>query len=268
MNLPSKDSCSFDPLLKSFWDADFEGFLSPNSGKNKYFLNRQRVLSAVESLLKKLPPPDSSSVLVADIACGTGNAGLFFVKNGYNVEFVDNEEKFFDYIQLKHPQEKLQFHKSDVNNLELVEKYDGVFFGEAIEHMAHPLETFKTLHRCLKRGGYLVLTTPNGSFKNCNEPCWEEVKNDHERNSKLANTIGNHVCEFKPSELKSLAKEAGFIVEEHFLVNSDTVSRRSALRRILPFNLMRSLDKKWAKKKVDGSKDEGRIQILLAQRAH
>jgi 2-polyprenyl-3-methyl-5-hydroxy-6-metoxy-1,4-benzoquinol methylase len=268
MILPKEELCNQDPLLKSFRDADLNGFLHPQKTSNRYFLTHQRVRSAVEALIRRLPKAGDPSTLVADIACGPGNAGLLLSEAGFNVEFVDNETRFFDYIKMKSHREDKDFLASDVNSLDVNQKYDGIIFGEAIEHMAEPSRTLEVLHKSLKRGGHLVLTTPNGDFVDCSEPCWNDVKNDKERNRKLANNIGNHVCEFKPSELKSLVKEAGFVVLEHFLVNSKTVSRRSLLRRLLPFSSLRKLDQKWSKRKVGHGKDLGRIQIIVAQRAH
>lgn len=268
MKLPEASLCNNDPLLKSFYEDDRVGFLSESKGKNKYFLTRQRLQSAVELLKTKLPDSNSKNILVADIACGTGNAGLMLEENGFNVEFVDNEERFFQYIKMKKDSPKISFLLENVNNLSVEEKFDGIVFGEAIEHMANPADTLAKLHASLKRGGFLVVTTPNGNYKDCQEPSWSEVKSNPERNNKLANTIGNHVCEFKPAELRELVKESGFLVYEHFLVNSWQISRRSLLRRILPINILRKLDLKWAKRTTQDGKDYGRIQILLAQRAH
>jgi hypothetical protein len=134
--------------------------------------------------------------------------------------------------------------------------------------MANPDKTIINLRENLKTGGVLCLTTPNGDFINCYEPNWESVKNNPERNNKLANSIGNHVCEFTRNELKSLLKENGFNIILHETFLSESLSRRSILRRILPLNLLVRWDLYISRKNTKSGKNLGRTQIVLAQRAH
>ncbi|MGZ3787675.1 MAG: class I SAM-dependent methyltransferase [Bacteriovorax sp.] len=266
MFLPAEDQCRSHPFLNNLRNEDERGYFSKKRGTNQAFLMRRRYLLGYE-MIKSVCPKNSSDFAIADFACGSGNVGLLLAEDGFKVDFIDNEKLFFDYIKLKSNQKNLNFIVGDCSTYKSDKKYDAIFFGEAIEHMAHPSETINNLRDNLKTGGYLCLTTPNGDFVNCYEPNWTSVKNQTERNEKLANTIGNHVCEFTRMELKDLLKENGFNIIHHFTFLSDQMSRKSLLRRALPERMLWNLDLKFSKKNRDG-KNFGRTQIILAQRAH
>lgn len=267
MHLPEKTQLPSETIFHDFWRSDQDGYLSPKKS-NKSFLNKRRVHKAIELFLKHIPAP-SKDVQIADFACGTGNFGLELLERGYQVDFLDNEENFFKYMEVKNTtSSKLNCIKCDLSSFTPEKKYHGVYLGEAIEHMAHPEEVLKKLRESLLPGGVLCLTTPNGDYENCYEPSWSEVKDQVERNEKLANTMGNHVCEFRKKELSELVKESGFGLHEHKLVNSSQISRKSLLRRVLPYSLLYKLDEMWSKKKNAAGQDYGRIQIIVAQRFH
>jgi 2-polyprenyl-3-methyl-5-hydroxy-6-metoxy-1,4-benzoquinol methylase len=266
MFLPTEEQCKTHPFLNNLRNEDERGFFSKKRGSNQSFLMRRRYLLSHE-LLKGICPKNNPEFNIADFACGSGNVGLLLAEDGYNVDFIDNEKLFFDYIKLKSDKKNVQFHLGDCSTYQGSKKYDAIYFGEAIEHMANPAKTIINLRENLKTGGYLCLTTPNGDFINCYEPSWTEVKDQPERNEKLANTIGNHVCEFTRRELKDLLKENGFNIIHHFTFLSDQISRKSLLRRVLPEPLLWKLDLNYSKKS-EGNKNFGRTQIILAQRAH
>lgn len=267
MRLPAEAECAKHPTLNMLRNNDIKGFFSPKKYKNKPFLSRRRINYALELLKNHLSP--DKSITIADFACGSANFGLQLFEEGYNVDLIDNEALHFDYIKMKtEANDRLRFFTSDLNTFESDRKYHAIFLGEAIEHMEDPEATLQILRSHLLTGGLLCLTTPNGDFVNGTEPKWHEVKHDKERNKKLANNIGNHVCEFGFDELAKLIKEAGFGMLEHKLVNSDQVSRKSLMRRILPESLLWNLDGKWSKSKTNEGKYWGRIQIVVAQRFH
>lgn len=267
MKLPLRDELPNETIFNDFLRSDTEGYLNTNRS-NKSLLNKKRINTALDLFKKHIPKP-SSEIKLADFACGTGNFGLNLLEEGYVVDFIDNEEHFFKYIEHKNTaRNQPNFIKCDISNFEPTTKYHGIFLGEAIEHMARPDILLTNLRNSLVAGGVLCLTTPNGDYQDCYEPSWTEVKENTERNEKLANTMGNHVCEFTKKELSELVKMAGFGLHEHRLVNSSKLSRHSLLRRILPREMIFQLDNKWAVKRDSAGKDLGRIQIIVAQRFH
>ena len=56
MRLPSESECANDPVLNMLRNNDVRGFLCEERGKNKAFLNRRRVNTAL-SLLKNTFQP-------------------------------------------------------------------------------------------------------------------------------------------------------------------------------------------------------------------
>ena len=264
MRLPNETEVSHDPFLYQIFQNDRRQFLSTRRGSNQKFLQEKRIRSVVSLLNSVLPPAPQ---IVADIACGTADVGLLLAEAGHDVDLVDNEPKFFDYLKLKHTHGKIQFLKENFNDLP-PEHYTAINFGEAIEHMADPLAVLKALRKTLRPGGFLCLSTPNGDFVNRYEPTWTEVKNDPERNQKIANTVGNHVCEFTQKELSALVKEAGFHILEHKLILSAQMSKKPLWRILLPKSIIWAWDDHLSKKKDSMGRSFGRTQLILAQRAH
>ncbi len=268
MILPAVQDCVHDPVLNMLRTNDFNGYLNPDKGSNKSFLNRKRFDTAY-ALLKKHLTNSSQASSIADFACGSGNFGLRFAEDGYQVDFFDNEARHFDYIKLKTKAwDKISFAQEDISTYIGAKKYTAAFYGEVIEHMANPLQALKVWRENLVTGGLLCLTTPNGDYVDCREPKWAQVKDQKERNESLANTMGNHVCEFGFQELRDLVKQAGFGVLEHKLINSQHISKRSLLRRILPAKVLNQLDDKWSAKNNSCGQYFGRTQVLVAQRFH
>ena len=267
MKLPDFELCQNDPDLSLLRDNDARGYLCRRKGTNQGFLVKRRVNYSLELLKKYLTT--NKEIPLADFACGTGDFGLRLVEMGYAVDFMDNEKKCLDYIKLKADSlERVNLVHMDNSNYKSEKKYGAIFFGEAIEHMADPEATLLTLRDNLVNGGMLCLTTPNGDFFNGSEPKWNEVKHDTERNKRLANTIGNHVCEFGFKELEDLVKQAGFGIREHRSINSDNISKHSLLRRLLPQKILWKLDSYWSGKNAKSQKYGGRIQVIIAQRFH
>ncbi len=270
MQLPALDQVQSDPFLYRCWQADRKGIYNPKVNANTRFLDRRRLLTAFYQIKRHLSPEPIHQRL-ADFACGTGTMGVLWVEQGYKVDFVDNEKRFFNYIQ-----KKLSHVSSFSASTRFIhrgihddrqsrpETYDAIYLGEALEHMAKPDLTLRQLWRELKPGGLLSLTTPNGDFVGCYERNWTDVKDQWDRNEKIANTISNHVCEFTVEELQTLLKEAGFGIVEHEVVCSSQVSKRHLLR-LLPERWVWPLDRLWSKKVRDG-KTFGRTQVVLAQK--
>lgn len=266
MKLPSIEATGHDPFLRMIRLEDSKGFYSKKN-TNQGFRNKRRFQFSAE-LLKNYLNGNKTKIKIADVACGTGNVGLIFHEEGYDVTFVDNEPKFFEYINLKTEKGDIQTVKADCSSFESAEKFDAIFFGEAIEHMAEPSETLKNLRNNLKTGGMLCITTPNGEYVDCIDPSWNEVKDQTERNKKLANNIGAHVCEFTTSELKELILTSGFVINYHATILSKQIAKMSLGRRILPMPILNALDLSFSKKKNKNGKMFGQTQIILAQRVH
>ena len=139
-----------------FWDSVFN-YDEINKEANSYF---RRFTDA----LKLCSLPDKSYVL--DICSRTGNGSVYFYRNNKisKVVCADVSSKFqeicHERLTKNHVPHELCFF--DEYRLPFKdEEFDGVLCFETIEHFAQPEVFLKELHRVLKNGGELVLTTPN-----------------------------------------------------------------------------------------------------------
>lgn len=105
-------------------------------------------------------------------------------------------------IVIKRPEKKVA--KADATRMPFREKaFDSVLAGELIEHIEEPTLFVKEGRRVLKRGGLLVITTPNRKsllnrlFKAYEKPA--------------------HVVLFSKDELLRLLEDEGFAIESYCL---------------------------------------------------
>ena len=113
MQLPSIEECSKDPLLNMIRQGDAREYFSPRRGANQRFLVERRMDYSLELLLKHLSIDKTAPV--ADFACGSGTFGLLLAEQGYNVDFIDNEPNFFDYIKMKKTKGNINFIEADTS---------------------------------------------------------------------------------------------------------------------------------------------------------
>jgi SAM-dependent methyltransferase len=97
-------------------------------------------------------------------------------------------------------------------------EFDVVLCCEVVEHMTQdPLRALLTIHRSLRPGGTLVLTTPNAARAGVVFTAAAGLP-VHDAYSAYG-PYGRHNREYTPSEMKSLLEHAGFRVEEEFVAD-------------------------------------------------
>ncbi|MBW3569322.1 class I SAM-dependent methyltransferase [Candidatus Parcubacteria bacterium] len=102
-------------------------------------------------------PPGSS---VMDIGCSSGVFGEALIKQKKCT--VDGIE--IDDDDIKEARKKLRkVYKINVetDSLDVDDKYDVVFMGDVIEHLARPIEALKKIRSLLKPDGVLIFSMPN-----------------------------------------------------------------------------------------------------------
>lgn len=153
---------------------------------------------------------------ILDIACGTGYGSVKFSNKFSNVygadydfeQILENREKY------KHI-ENLIFQQEDIMSLSFESnKFDVILSMETIEHV-DPHKALNELRRVLKKGGYLILSTPqNSSSSQCVNPV-------HLYEYSL-NEIRDIISEYFEIE-KIIGLKAGKIYFEDDLIGSNTV---------------------------------------------
>jgi SAM-dependent methyltransferase len=119
----------------------------PKKGDIKWYMKRY-----IESL------PDVRGKLFLDIPAGHGHTSGLIHSRGGHVEAYDLSPEFFDV-------EGVTCSKADLREHLPVDDghADWVICQEGIEHLSDQLFALREFNRVLKKGGRLVVTTPNGS---------------------------------------------------------------------------------------------------------
>jgi len=99
-----------------------------------------------------------------EIGCGLGYFSQMAYKKGANVTAVDIGERLVEKTKKKIPDAKILL--ASAADLPFKDEcFDIVLSTEVIEHVEDQKKALSEQMRVLKKGGYLVLTTPNKVFK-------------------------------------------------------------------------------------------------------
>ena len=141
-----------------------------------------------------------------DIGCSTGVWGQYWIKNGWDVFGIDiNKEQL-----IKSEEKGIKTSHCDLNTDKLPFEdnfFDLIFAGEVIEHLIDTDGFLQELYRCVKPGGFVLLTTPNlVSFENRIRsllgiyPIWVDYRLHG----------SGHIRAYTPSILRRQLKSFGF----------------------------------------------------------
>jgi len=97
-----------------------------------------------------------------DVGCGSGNSLQKMKENGWSVCGID-----FDEDAVKNAKSKgLEVYIGDLFSQNfLSESYDAILLSHVIEHVPDPIKLLKECQRILKKGGRLVVITPNANSR-------------------------------------------------------------------------------------------------------
>ncbi len=157
------------------------------------FANRLKLERCV-AILQGLAATRFYQPKILDLGCGTGwLSGM--VGNFGPTTALDLSSLAVESAAMKHPQ--VQFIQADVLNWEhRAEEFDVVISQEVIEHVEDQRAYLQVANRMLRRGGYLILTTPNARTLN--------AMPEEQRDSWSQQPIENWVT---VSELRKLLKD-------------------------------------------------------------
>lgn len=157
--------------------------------------------------------PDPKDISIGDFACAQGNIGLSLAELGYNVFAVDINPVFINYSKKKYEKGNIQWIVSEISDLTIKpDSLDVVIIGELIEHCAYPEEIIKKILEFVRVGGYVLLTTPNGSNIFNRLPTFADVQRKSIRKKYEALQFGpagrDHLFFFKLDEIKLIVPKS------------------------------------------------------------
>lgn len=215
--LPVSLDIAIDELLRYFsGNAWFIGEYWP--------LNDLRVRLMLTDLARLVPKGGE----VFEPGCGNGFISYLASRTGYRVTATDawtppERGELFRSVDV------LSF-QSNFNDLDPWPgipdcKFDAVLFGEVFEHLLnHPLGLLKQIHRVLKPGGTMILTTPNPStLANAirvlldRQSLWgtdDFAMQPKFRDGAVIDNGDIHYREYRACELRTYLAQAGFRVNE------------------------------------------------------
>ncbi len=115
-----------------------------------------------KAFARRLVPDGPPALCILDVGCGTGLNVRHFASSGHDVTGIDLS-----------PTAILAFCQAGFKGVvgDVAEglpfpdgSFDLVFASEVIEHLSDTRSFLQELHRVLKTGGRLILTTPNSAF--------------------------------------------------------------------------------------------------------
>ena len=198
---------------------------------------------------------------VLDLGCGDGDYSVRLQEMGFEVIAGDMDVKRFRHA------DKINFKVCDITKKLPFEDatFDYVLFLEVIEHLKNPYDVMAELSRILKKGGKVIISTPNilnlkSRIRYLIEGCWEffrETPLEHSQNPK--EVIWNlHLIPWRYHELEYLLKYVGLIVNGYYA----SVCEGRGLSFLVPI-IWFQLGSKARRTKKTGGMDQSRINKIL-----
>jgi SAM-dependent methyltransferase len=145
----------------------------------------------------------------------------FFGGRGENVQRIDNqltgEKHEFRYSEFNIEEDPFPYSDG---------QFDGVIYAEILEHLIRdPIAVFAEIHRVLKPGGWLIVTTPNVARRH-NILRLKDGLNLYDPYSGYG-PYGRHNREYTAGELRELLANTGFQIERLITRDLHPCDRRS-----------------------------------------
>ena len=184
---------------------------------------------------------------VLDVAAAQGNFTLALAERGFRVTWNDLRAELIGYVQQKYETGEVSYAPGNVFDLNFTEPFDAVLMTEVIEHVAHPDEFLRKIAALVRRGGHIIMTTPNGAYFKNELPKFSECADPaaFEAGQFRPNADG-HIFLLHPDEIAALAESAGLeVLAQRLFTNPLTTGHvgTERLLRILPRRSVLGLEK-------------------------
>ena len=103
---------------------------------------------------------------ILEVGCGTGYGAKELTDNGFSLDCIDVDKDVVDNANKLYGGERLRFHHYDGQNIDFDDNtFDLVISFQVIEHVKSDISYLREIHRVLKAGGQVLLTTPNREYR-------------------------------------------------------------------------------------------------------
>lgn len=207
------------------WKASFRYDLEEVYGEVRnhgYAYAYERRRRATFRLITEVLPPGSR---ILDIAAAQGNFSIALAEVGYEVTWNDMRDELADYVRMKQEYGTIHFAPGNAFDLKPARLFDGVLITEIIEHTAHPDQLLTSTAQLVRPGGYVIMTTPNGTYFRNKLPKFTESSDPtiYESMQFQPDTDG-HIFLLHPEEVEQLAPRAGLVLEKLLLFTNPLTS--------------------------------------------
>jgi 2-polyprenyl-3-methyl-5-hydroxy-6-metoxy-1,4-benzoquinol methylase len=163
---------------------------------------------------------------ILDVGCNEGFLHRYLLETGMDIHGLDQRRTEFKENVTKGDAEKMPFRGGS---------FDTIIGGELMEHLRNPDKFLSESFRVLRKGGILILTTPN-------RDAWLNLiaGNYYHKEPQKKYKFQNHIHIFNETELKEAVSKAGFrLVFFDYLpydldgVGGDRITRLIYLRKLI-----------------------------------
>jgi 2-polyprenyl-6-hydroxyphenyl methylase/3-demethylubiquinone-9 3-methyltransferase len=189
----------------------------------------------------------NESKTILDVGCAQGTLALLLAERGHHVTAVDLRPAFLDYARSRYERGDIQFLAANVLENDIPGDYELIYANQIVEHLVYPDQLLLRLRGCLKPGGKLVMTTPNGDYIKNSLPSFRQlgdVKN-WEHRQHTADGDG-HFYAYLGKELVELFEAAGYKEVKATFFESPMISGHMKVRHthsFVPTAVLRMLDR-------------------------
>lgn len=210
--------------------------------KHYWTIHYRNRLEAILRAVSDLAPAGGS---VLDIGCAQASASILLAERGFKVVAVEANPESVEYAKLRVEFGDISFVCADATKLSLGEEFHAVLLGEVLEHVPRPGALVQRCCDMLRRGGIIVITTPNGlSPHNWRLASYDPRTMETSDRANLPSGLGGretHLFCFRLSQLRDLVRGCGLVIERHELSNSYVINPLG-LHRILPLSAAERLN--------------------------
>ena len=193
---------------------------------NKYLLYGDTLLLDRWKWVEKRLPKTNDNLKLLDVGCGSGAITLKAACLGYSCFGFSWDNKYMKKATERAKKYRLENCKFKVFDARKLDEYnendfDVIINTENIEHIIDDLSLFKAFYHKLKKGGFLLLTTPNYYYKamsECGNGPFKLIEDGNHVRRGYTKTMFEELCELSGFKLQEISSCSGFLSQKIFVI--------------------------------------------------